>query len=189
MGFEPTAGRILRRGMDGLTPSQFKYLLDNAEKVDEIIADINARRDVYLETVKMATARVEAAEKAEAALAESKALLVKSQADLDTATAEAAAKHQGDIDALTRRTREVVGKEAACEERTTALDAREQEIEDTGRAHEEEHRGRLEALEAQETAAEEREQALHRQAADLDNREKRIKTAASMVKSAAASLG
>ncbi len=65
-----TAGKILRRGTGGLNPVQFKELLDNSDKVQAILDEIEARRAVFIETEQDAKARVDAAEKAAADLAE-----------------------------------------------------------------------------------------------------------------------
>lgn len=180
---------LLRRGTGGLTPAQLKDLLDNAPKVQAILDDIDARRAVFLETEKKTGAAADAAEKAEAAVAKREAAVAKDRAALQGESAEAAKKHQADMGALGRRTREVAGKEAASTERTTALDARERKIETCGRTRENELRGREEALEAQEAAAEEREREMHQQATDINGHQRRIETAAAMVKKAVAALG
>ena len=184
-----SAGVIMRRGMGGLSPSEYKYLLDNADKVDAILERINEIRDMAKAAEQAAAARVTEAEAAEEKLAEHEAALVKERADLETATADAANQHQHDMDALGRRTREVMDKETASTERATALDAREQEIEDHGRDRESEFQEREQALESQQTAADERDQGLHEQASDLNERQTRLETAAKMVRQAAASLG
>ncbi|KKL93729.1 hypothetical protein LCGC14_1871740, partial [marine sediment metagenome] len=82
------------------------------------------------------------------------------RADLDMATAEATAKQQAGMEALTRRTQEVVDKETAVQKRGEALDARENEIEGHGRTRENELRAREEAVEAQEAAVEEHQREL-----------------------------
>lgn len=188
MVVEVTAGRILRRGTDGMRPSQLQYLLDNAGKVDAILDEIEARRAVFLKTEAAAKARLDEAEKAGVGLLARETVLVEGRADLEADIVKAEAKHRADMAALNRRTGEVTVQETAAIERATALDAREQEIEDRGRAQEEQHRGRLEAVEAQEAAAEERDQALVKQSAGLDQRQNRLQTVAKMVKQAAASL-
>ena len=184
-----TAGRLLRRGTDGLRADQIKDLLDNAGKVDGILDEINARRDVFLDTEAKAMARIGEAEKAEAGLVEREGALTDAQAALDVEKADAANKRQAGMDALARRNREVMTSEAASDERKTALNARAQEIEDKGHAQEEELRGRLEAVEAQEAAAEERDQAQNKRESGLNDRQRSIETAASMVKQAVAPLG
>ncbi len=79
----PRTGAILRRGTGGLTNQHFKELLDNADKVDEIIAEIEARRAVYIETEAAAKARVDEAVKAEADLATREAALADALVDLE----------------------------------------------------------------------------------------------------------
>jgi hypothetical protein len=64
----PRTGALLRRGTEGLTPAHLKELLDNSDKVDAIIAEIGERRSVYLEAEAAAQARVDEADKAEAAV-------------------------------------------------------------------------------------------------------------------------
>ncbi len=186
---EIKTGVILRRGSDGLTNPQLLHLLENADKVQAITDEIEGRRAVYVKTEAVAKARVDEAEKAEAAVAEHAAAVTKDRADLDMATAEATAKQQAGMEALTRRTQEVVDKETAVQKRGEALDARENEIEGHGRTRENELRAREEAVEAQESAAEERDRALVKQSAGLDQRQQRLDTAIKMVKQAVASLG
>ena len=189
MALKVSAGTILRRGMTGLTPPQQVFLLENADRVQAIIDEIEARRAVFLETEAATEARVSAVAKAEADLATREAAVVTDRADLDAATAEQANKRQADMEALGRRTREVVDKEAASSARTTALDEREQRIEDHGRTRENELRAREEALETRETAADERDRSMHGRSRGLGLRELRIETAEKIMKSAAASLG
>ena len=182
------AGAILRRGADKLTAGELKWLMDNEGEVERVIKDIDERRAVYQQAEQAASARVKAAEKAEAKVLADAAAVGEDRADLDKETAAAGAKHQLEMDALRRRTKEVFDRESAAAAHTTVLDGREQDIKDQGIAQENELRGRLEAVEEQEAAAEERDQALQEQAAELGGRLRKLVTAESLVKSAVATL-
>ncbi len=182
-------GVILRRGTDGLTPAHLQHLLDNADKVQAITDEIEKRRAVFVKTEAAAMARVSEAEKAEVSVAARDDAVVKDRADLEAETAEAEKKHQAAMDALGRRTREVVAKETAAQERAEALYARWQETEDNSRTIGDHLRAREEALETQEAAAEERDRILQNRASDLDGFQKRLETVTKMVKQAVASLG
>ena len=188
MALQVTAGKILRRGTDGLTPAQLKELLDNTDKVQGILDEIEARRKVFLDTEAVIKAGAKAVEKDRADLVAREGVVATERADLDAAIAAAAAKDKADTDALSRRTREMADKELASDGREEALGARAQEIEDHGRALENELRAREEVVEAQESAVEEREQSLMTQSSALDVEEKRIKTVAKQVKQAVAKL-
>lgn len=189
MATQVRAGVVLRRGAAKLTAGELKWLMDNEGEVERVIKDIDERRAVYQEAEQAAQARVDEAAKAEVAVAAREDVLARNLADLGKENAEAAAKHTDDMDALGRRTREVVDKETAATARMEALDAREREIKDCGIVQENEIRGRSEAVEAQEAAAEERDQALQKQAAELLGRLRKLVTAESLVKSAVATLG
>ncbi len=115
------AGAILRRGTTGLRPDQLKDLYDNADKVKAILDEIEARRAVFIEVEKKAMARVDEADEAEAELAKREGVLVVELAALEADTAEAEKKHQADMAALGRRTREVLEAEATMAEREAAL--------------------------------------------------------------------
>ncbi len=184
-----TAGKLLRRGTDGVTTAQLKDLLDNEDKVQKILDDINARRAVFIESEGKALAAVAKLEKAELDLAAREDKLSAGHASLVTATAEAEFKHKGDMDVLTRRNREVTGKETAAEARAGGLDAREKDIEAHGRTRETELAARQETVEAQEERAEQADAVLAQRRAVLDKREKRLDTASKMVKQAVATLG
>ena len=125
------AGAILRRGTTGLRPDQLKDLLDNADKVKAILDEFEARRAVFIETERGAMARLDEADKAEAGLAKREGVLVVELSALEAATAEAEKKHKADMEALGRRTREVVAKEAAMDERATTLERWAAEIVET----------------------------------------------------------
>ena len=56
----PRTGALLRRGTEGLTPAHLRELLDSSAKVDEIIAEIEQRRSVYLEAEAAAQTAVDA---------------------------------------------------------------------------------------------------------------------------------
>lgn len=121
-------GAILRRGADRLTAAELSRLMDNPEEVDRIIKDINARREVYLKTESDAKAELERLEGTQKALAEGEAALAEGEAALVSGRAEAAEKHASDMEALGRRTKEVLEKESAQAERKTEVDIREQEV-------------------------------------------------------------
>lgn len=125
------AGAILRRGTTGLRPDQLKDLYDNADKVKAILDEIEARRALFIEAERDAMERINEAEKVEAELAKREGVLVVEKAALEAATAEAEIKHKADMDALGRRTREVVAKEAAMDERATTLERWAAEIVET----------------------------------------------------------
>ena len=186
---EIKTGVILRRGTSGLRAEHLKYLLDNEDKVQAILDEIDARRVVFIDTEAKAKARVDEAERVEAGLVKREAGLAKTQDTLNNGIAKAEAKHQGDMAALSRRTSEVVVKEEASDELKTALDARAQQIEDDGRKRETELAAREEAVEAREAACDDRELSLQEQATDLVERQRRLETAAKMVKQAVVGLG
>lgn len=189
MAVQVKAGKILRRGTDGLSPAQLKELLDNPDKVQAIIDDIEARRAVFLETEAATKARLAELEKTEADLSDRADAVVRARTALEEDTKAAAVLHRGDMDALGRRTREVIAKEGASVERTAALDVREGEIEAMGLKQENELRGRQEAIESAEAAAEVRDEALQKLTGELERRRTRIETAAKMVKQAVVPLG
>lgn len=114
-------GAILRRGADKLTAAELKVLMDSPEQVDRIIQDINARRDVFFKTEAAATAALKNLEAAQSTLAEGEATLAEGEVALSKARTEAAEKHASDMEALGRRTREVVENEGASDERAAGL--------------------------------------------------------------------
>lgn len=181
-------GAMIRRGAAKTSAETMKFLVENEDKAQAICDEIDARAAVFQEQEKSAGARVDAAEKAETVVAKAAAAVTQDRANLDKAIDAAAAKRLADMDALSRRTREVVAQETAAQGHAAALDARERDIKDHGIAQENEIRGRLEAVEAQEARAEEREQVLQEEAAEMSARLRKLVTVESLVKSAVAGL-
>ena len=125
---ELTAGKLIRRGPGTLNQAQFKWLLDRSEKVDEILKEIDARRDVYLEAEAAAQARIREAEKAEAGLIEQEQSVAKARDDLAAKTEEAERKHLADMAALNRRLEEIDAQAAEMDKREAELTAREAKL-------------------------------------------------------------
>lgn len=182
------AGVILRRGADKLTAAELKLLIDKREEVDRIIADIEARRAVYLEVEAGAKARISEAGNAEARLVEERRTLDADQAALEKAAAESERAHADAASDLARRAREVVAKETALVERSAALDARHAEIEVKARDMESEMQDRENMVQGREEAVIEKELALVKRANGLDAREQRLNTVAGQVKAAVAGV-
>ena len=126
---ELTAGKLIRRGPGTLNPAQYKWLLDRTEKLDEILKEIDARRDVYLEAEASAQARIREVEKAEDVLAEQEQSVAKARDDLAAKTEEAERKHLDDMAALNRRLKEIDAHEAEMDKREAAQDVREAKLE------------------------------------------------------------
>ena len=104
-------GVILRRGASNMPAKDLKALLDNDGEAERIITEIDARRDVYLEAERAAVAAQKKVEASEEALAKHEADLDEGLAALEADRADADRKHQADMDALGRRSREVIEKE------------------------------------------------------------------------------
>ena len=189
MATKVSPGRIMRRGTDGLTPAQLKDLLDNAGKVEEILGAIGAKRDLFIEVEQKATKRLREVEKLEADLAEREAKLTDDYAALDDLNKKADLQHKSDMEALSRRTREVMDKERAAVERDTALYARANDIEAKGRDRENELQAREADIEVRENDLDEREQKLQADISAADATRNRLDTAAKMFKQAVATLG
>lgn len=175
-------GAIIRRGAASIPPEVLRVLVENEDRVKEICDEIDARSDVFRALEQSTATKSAALEAATADLAEREAKLVEDVATLKSDRESADANHTSDMGALSRRTREVEGREKAAGERDTALDARELAIEDHGRSRETEMTAREEAVEALESAAEQREIDMAGKASDLDDRATRLATALRVVK-------
>ena len=115
MATQVRAGVVLRRGAAKLTASELKWLMDNEGEVERVIKDIDDRRALYQKAEQAAQARVAEAEKAEAGLTEHEVKLLNAREVIEAETAEDLKRHQSDMDALSRRTLEVVDKETAAQ--------------------------------------------------------------------------
>ncbi len=188
MGAQIKAGALLRRGTDNLTAAQLSHLLEHPAEVAKITEDIDKRTVIYKAQEKAALEAIAKLAKVEARIETDQAKLAKDQATLESDREAADAKHKSDMEALGRRTREVMAREKAAEECDAELDARSKEIERTGLASEEEARGRLEAVAAQEAAAEERDAGLITKAREVQDEVTQLNTAAKMIAEIAARL-
>lgn len=181
MALQVRAGRILRRGTDSLNPTQLKELLDNPEKVQSILDDIDKRREVFLATERATLEATVKLEKVEAKIAEREVRLADETEVEKSREAGVAAKHVAEMGALKRRTREVVEAEAALVELTEAVKAMEQDTEHKARQKETEFAERERVIEAQEAASEAREVDVSKQAKRVDDDAIRLNTALRMV--------
>ncbi len=182
-------GVILRRGASNMPAADLKWIMEREDEAEKIIKEIDARRGVYHDAERKATAAIKKLDATKTGLAERETKLAVDLAALAADSKTAEVTIDADMAALGRRTREVMDKEKAGIERDAELDLREKGIETTGLTQENEHRAREEVVDARETAAEEREGELHTLAGDLDARLTRLNTAATMVRQAVAPLG
>ena len=190
MATQITAGKILRRGVESLGNDAMVYLLKNKEQVQRINDDFDDRRTALIEQHTATQAEIAKLEEKETGLVAAQASLDETKESIKADRDAADAEHNSAMDALTRRTREVVAQETAAQERDEALDTRENEKEGYFRTRETELSAREETVEARETAADEREQELHNRDAGAAAREKRIRdTAEKMTRQAATGLG
>ncbi len=189
MARQVSVGSILRRGVEGMSPLQLQELSKDKDKLQALWNEIEKRVASLREMRGMAQALGVEVERREAAVKDGEAVLVKRRTDLEAEIVDLTLSRQASAEALARRTREVAERQVSATERETALAAREQEIEDHGRTREAELRTREEAIEAQEAIAEKRDEVQQKQVRESNERQRRLETAASMVRQAAASLG
>ena len=188
MATQVSVSAILRHGVQNIRADQIAFLVKNEKKVAEIFAEMEARRQVVVDTEKAARAREAAAEEAEAKLAATTDRIKKSEAALEEEKAKLKAERESEMAALGRRSREVIKNELAATERDAGLDARERDIESAEREQGNKLRSREDQIEVQEAEAEERIQADLRATAALEERERRIATAEKLMKQAIAGL-
>lgn len=181
MALQVRAGRILRRGTDSLTPQQLKELLDNPDKVQAILDDIDKRREIFLATERATLGATAKLEKVEVRIAEREALLADETELEKSREADVAVKYAADMGALKRRTREVVDAEKAVVERTEAVKAMEQDTEHRARQMETEFAERERVIEGQEAISEAREVEVGKQAKSVDDDATRLNTALRVV--------
>ena len=189
MAIKVTASSIMTRGMGGLSPSQFKELLDNADRVDAIIKEIDERRTICIDAEASAKARLVDAEKADEDLKVREAALAKERASLEASAAEAEAKQQGGTEALTKLTRSVSINEAAVDKRALALDDREKQMNEAIRVREDELQSRESEIERADRALEKGQEDLHKHSTDLEATRARLDTTISLMKKAVQGLG
>lgn len=181
-------GAMIIRGAAKESAETMRVLVENEGRVAEIVAEIDARSDVFREMQRAAQVASDALDAERIKLAEREVPLVEGLAKLATDITAADEKHASDMAALGRRTKEVTEREQRADDRDTAQDARSTEIERTALNRENELREREETVEARETTADARDEKQQSQASDLDTRTKRIMTAASQVKQAVANV-
>ena len=124
-------GALIRRGAEAIPPETMRFLVENESRVEEICAEIDRRATVFRDLAKNTEAGSIALEKARAVVAEREAVLAEAQAALEAdrrAAVAAAARYSTNMDALGRRTTEVMEREDAADERDSALDDREATI-------------------------------------------------------------
>ena len=121
-------GAIIRRGAGTISSETMRILVENDIKVQQIVGEIDKRADVFRELEKHTRTEFIALENAKAELAEGEAELAGRLAAVEDENAAAAEKHSADVEALSRRTREVMDREAAADGRANALDDREATI-------------------------------------------------------------
>ena len=118
-------GAIIRRGAATISSETMRVLVENESKVQEICAEIDARSAVFREQAEFAQGKLAALEKASGELAAREAKLVDDMGTLDAQRGAAAKLHASNMEALSRRTREVMEREAAADARDNALNDRE----------------------------------------------------------------
>lgn len=160
MATQVNPGSIIRRGAAKLTAAEMLELSKNQNRVDEIIAEIDARRDRYLEAVKDATDRQNLNEQVDLDLMEKAGQIEADRSALVDAKSEHAGEVQDKEYALRRREEQV-------RERETTLDAQavaaQEAIDETNvqlNARGAALLAREESIEAREETIEEREQDL-----------------------------
>ncbi len=157
MALQITAGKLFSRGTDGMSPAQLQQILDNPQQVEKIYEEMDNRIAIFRKVRGEVLAAQTKLEASESALAEHDAKLAEEREALVADSKNWTAKHEADMGALSRRTREVREREEAAIERDTGLDAKEKDIEAVGRTRETELAERERVIETQESAAEERD--------------------------------
>ena len=188
MAVQMKIGRLLRRGTDVLPPQLLLELVKNQDKVEGVCNEIEERRKVYLETMALALARTEAAEKAEADLVKLAGQLKDARAKLEDDIAAAQKSEEAGKAELDRRGTEVDSSIMSLAITKRELDAQAKQLVAKGLEQEQRLRTWEDALDEQVVANEERDATLIKRASELDSREKRIATAASMVNAAVANV-
>lgn len=181
MAVQIKAGRILRRGTDGLTPAQLQHLLDHPQEVQTILDDIDKRRAIFLATEKVTLEATVELEKAEAEIEKREVKLAEDRAAVENQRQTELAVHVANMGALKRRTREVADAEKALVERTEAVKAMEQDTEHKARQKETEFAERERVIETQEDVSEAREVEVSKQAKSVDDDAIRLNTALRVV--------
>lgn len=182
------AGTVLRRGANKLTAGELLEFTRDKKAVASIIKEIDARRDVYLETEKDATAALAKLEAAKTTLAEGQTKLAKDQEMVKSEFASIKAEHDDNMATQTRRKKELDAQAKEQDDVTEGLKAQAASIEGAALDRGNELADRELSIEQQEGDLEERlAKAMEAQKA-LDDRTVRIETAAKMVKKAVAGL-
>lgn len=105
-------GAIIRRGAATIAPETMKFLVEHEDEVAKIVADIDARSEVFRELERTTGAASTELATATRDLAERETKLVDDLAAFETERAATAKQHLGDHEALKRRTIEVREAEA-----------------------------------------------------------------------------
>ena len=182
------AGTVLRRGANKLTAGELLEFTRDKKAVASIIKEIDARRDVYLETEKDATAALAKLEVAQTTLAEGQTKLAKDQEMVKSEFASIKAEHDANMATQTRRKRELDDQATAQVDREGSECSRVKEAARIALVRENELTERERVVEDQETALEDKQVEFVKADRAQSERRLRIETAATMVKKAVAGL-
>ena len=188
MATQITAGKILRRGADGLSPGQLENLLGNPKQVQQILDDIDNRVTIFRQQFNATQAEIVKLEKKEQALADRGAKLAEDKAAVEVERESARSEHESNMGALSRRTREVAKREEDATARDASLDAKEQEHKASQIARETELADREGVVVEQEAAAEAREAEIMERVKSLKDKETNIHTVARIMTEASKQL-
>ncbi len=107
MATQVKVGAIIRRGAATISSETMRVLVENESKVEEITAEIDKRAAMFREQEAFAIKKLGDLEKAGADLATREAKLVDDRAALEAERKAAAEVHRSNMEALSRRTKEV----------------------------------------------------------------------------------
>ena len=124
-------GAIIRRGAGMINAETMKLLIQHEGRVQEIVAEIDARTAVFREQAEAASKKLAALEVQEKDVIAREVELTESKARLAAEEQAWEEQHTSDMEALSRRSREIVVKAGVADERERLLDDHDKKVADS----------------------------------------------------------